>query len=200
MAMKVSKEKSRLPILAAGGIVFRGHGPAPQIALVQSRKLGTWGLPKGKLAGGEDAVAAARREVLEETGCRVTIHEFLGTLAYQTGGRQKIVQFWRMEALDGPPAPLMPDVVAVRWLALDDAIRQLTRVRERVFLAEAGPAALRSARPAPPAVPESDDVFVPAVPLAPTDGAGAERRFEAERSPPDAAAGPAIQHRPPTTR
>lgn len=200
MAMKVSKEKSRPPILAAGGIVFCGPGPAPQIALVQSRKLGTWGLPKGKLAGDEDAVAAARREVLEETGCRVTVHEFLGTLAYQTGGRQKIVRFWRMEALDDPAAPLMPDVVADRWLALDDAIRRLSRVREQVFLAEVGPAALRSARPAP-AEPGAHDIFVAAVPLAPADdGAGAERRYEAERSPPDAPAGPAIQHRPPTTR
>src|SRR3984957_20157874 len=109
--MKNRKDKIRAPILAAGGIVLRGDRK-PQFAVVQLRKLGAWVLPKGKLAADEDAIAAARREVLEETGHRVTIHEFLGTLAYETGGRQKIVRFWRMQALGGPVGPLMRDVKA----------------------------------------------------------------------------------------
>ena len=74
--MKNRKDKTRAPILAAGGIVLRGDR-TPQFAVVQLRKLGAWVLPKGKLAANEDAIAAARREVLEETGHRVTIHEFL---------------------------------------------------------------------------------------------------------------------------
>ena len=104
-------------------------------------------LPKGKLAAGESAIAAARREVLEETGRRVSIHEFLGTLAYETGGRPKIVHFWRMQALGGPVGPLMRDVKAVEWLPLDAAIARLTHVREKAFLEQVGPAALRRVRP-----------------------------------------------------
>src|SRR5215471_15884293 len=127
--MKERKDKSRVPILAAGGIVLR-NDHRPQFALVQLRKLGTWGLPKGKLAAGEDAMTAARREVLEETGRRVTVHEFLGTLAYETHGRQKVIQFWRMEAAGEPAADLMRDVVAVDWLVLEDAVRRLTHPRE----------------------------------------------------------------------
>src|SRR3974390_375490 len=115
--MKERKGKSRLPILAAGGIVLRNSG-RPQFALVQSRKLGAWGLPKGKLVAGEDAMAAARREVLEETGHHVTVHEFLGTLVYETSSRPKVVQFWRMEAAGAPAGNLMRDVMAVDWLAL----------------------------------------------------------------------------------
>jgi 8-oxo-dGTP diphosphatase len=106
--MKESKDKARVPILAAGGIVLRGRGE-PEIALVQLRKMGAWVLPRGKLAPGESAIAAARREVVEETGQRVSVHEFLGTLAYETGGRQKIIRFWRMQALGGPIGELMQE-------------------------------------------------------------------------------------------
>src|SRR5215813_10777888 len=140
--MKERKAKSRVPILAAGGIVLR-NDRRPQFAVIQSRKLGAWGLPKGKLAPGEDAMAAARREVLEETGHRVSIHEFLGTLAYETGGRSKIVHFWRMQALGGPAGELMRDVKTMEWLALEDAVERLTHAREQIFLEQVGPIALR---------------------------------------------------------
>jgi 8-oxo-dGTP diphosphatase len=142
--MKDRKDKSRAPILAAGGIVLRGDR-RPQFAIVQLRKLGVWVLPKGKLAANEDAMAAARREVLEETGHRVTIHEFLGTLAYEASRRPKVVQFWRMHAIGEPIRELMRDVRAIQWLALEDAIDQLTHLRERAFLEQVGPIALKSA-------------------------------------------------------
>ena len=142
--MKERKVKSRVPILAAGGVVLR-NDRRPQFAIIQSRKLGAWGLPKGKLAPGENAMTAARREVLEETGHRVTVHEFLGTLAYEASGRPKVVQFWRMEAVGEPIGDLMRDVRAVHWLELGDAIELLTHVRERVFLEQVGPTALRFA-------------------------------------------------------
>jgi len=142
--MKDRKDKTRIPILAAGGIVLRGDR-RPQFAVVRLRKLGAWVLPKGKLAADEDAITAARREVLEETGHRVTIHEFLGTLAYEASGRPKVVQFWRMQAIGEPIRDLTRDVTAVEWLALEDAVDQLTHPREQVFLEQVGPIALKSA-------------------------------------------------------
>ena len=146
--MKNSKAKSRAPILAAGGIVLRGDR-RPHIALVQLRKLDAWVLPKGKLNGKEDAIAAARREVLEETGYRVSVHEFMGALAYETAGRPKVVQFWRMQAQGEPVCELMDDIRAMRWFTLPEAIRWLTHPREQVFLANVGPIAIKAAtRPA----------------------------------------------------
>ena len=135
---------ARGPVFAAGGIVVRG-GSEPRIAVVQLRKDGTWVLPKGKLNKGEHVVAAAKREVLEETGHDVTIHEFLGTMSYDTGNKPKIVQFWRMDASPKPVRPLMRDVKAVEWLPLGKAVGKLTHSREQVFLANVGPTALKSA-------------------------------------------------------
>ncbi len=73
---------ARTPVLAAGGIVLRPE-KNPRIAIVRLRKRNEWVLPKGKLDDGETPRAAAEREVLEETGHDVSVHEFLGTLVYE---------------------------------------------------------------------------------------------------------------------
>lgn len=130
------------PILAAGGIVVRGN-TRPTVAVVQLRKDGDWVLPKGKLNRGEDALAAAQREVHEETGHPVTVKEFVGTLCYEVNGRSKIVQFWRMHPNGGPVRELMHDIKQVAWLPLEKAIRKLARPHEKAFLASAGPAAIK---------------------------------------------------------
>ncbi|MFB6447334.1 NUDIX hydrolase [Bradyrhizobium tunisiense] len=155
---------ARAPVMAAGGIVLR-RGAEPLIAIVRQRKRNEWVLPKGKLDDGETPKEAAHREVLEETGHDVAVHEFLGTLVYQSGGRSKVVHFWRMEAEGGPVRKLMNDIKAVEWLKLDDAIARLSREYERVFLTQIGPIALAAAglvaasapEPVPMAAPDDLD-------------------------------------------
>jgi 8-oxo-dGTP diphosphatase len=134
---------ARAPVLAAGGIVLRQTRP-PLIAVVRLRK-GEWVLPKGKLADGETPRDAAMREVWEETGHDVSVHEFLGTLAYDLRGRSKIVHYWRMETQGRSTRELMKDVTAVDWLPLQAAVERLSRDHERAFLANVGPLALQSA-------------------------------------------------------
>src|SRR4051794_28807663 len=135
---------ARAPVMAAGGIVLQ-RGASPLIAVVRQRKRNEWVLPKGKLDDGETPKQAAHREVREETGHDVAIHEFLGTLVYQSGGRSKVVHFWRMEAGGGPVRKLMNDIKAVDWLTLKDALARLSREDERVFLTQVGPIALAAA-------------------------------------------------------
>lgn len=135
---------ARAPILAAGGIVLRQGNSAPLIAVVRLRKRNEWVLPKGKLDDGETPRAAAEREVWEETGHQVSVHEFLGTLAYEVGRSSKIVHFWRMEAKGEPTRDLMIDVRAVAWLPLEEAVERLSQGYERAFLAHVGPLALQA--------------------------------------------------------
>jgi 8-oxo-dGTP diphosphatase len=146
--MKKKKKKRAArhdPILAAGGIVTRGRA-RPLFAVVRLRRQKSWVLPKGKLNRNEAALAAARREAIEETGHDMKVCEFLGSLAYTTSGRPKTVRFWRMEASSKPVAKLMKDVSAVRWLPLARAINKLTHEREKNFLARVGPHALSHLR------------------------------------------------------
>jgi len=141
---------ARTPVLAAGGIVLR-PAETPLVAVVRLRKRNEWVLPKGKLDDGETPRAAAEREVMEETGHDVSVHEFLGTLVYETSGGPKVVHYWRMEARDGAVHELMRDVKAVDWLPLADAVDRLSRGYERAFLENVGPIALAAAAHAAPA-------------------------------------------------
>ncbi|MBR0883248.1 8-oxo-dGTP diphosphatase [Bradyrhizobium japonicum] len=168
---------ARAPVMAAGGIVLR-RGAPPLVAVVRQRKRNEWVLPKGKLDDGETPKEAAHREVLEETGHDVAIHEFLGTLVYQSGGRSKVVHFWRMEAEGGPVRKLMNDIKAVDWLTLEDALARLSREYERAFLVQVGPIALAAAglasTPAPELVPATDDIDTALQTLTPAEAASVD--------------------------
>ena len=141
---------ARTPVLAAGGIVLR-LAETPLVAVVRLRKRNEWVLPKGKLDDGETPRAAAEREVMEETGHDVFVHEFLGTLVYESRGGSKVVHYWRMEARGDAVHELMRDVRAVDWLPLVDAVDRLSRGYERAFLENVGPIALAAAAHAAPA-------------------------------------------------
>jgi len=135
-------------ILAAGGIVVRGVRK-PLIAVVQRSKDDGWFLPKGKLKRREKAIAAAQREVMEETGHDVEVHEFLGAISYEVRGKPKLVQFWRMQTVGGATRELTDDIKAVEWLPLQAAISRLDHPLERLFLRNVGHRALgRAASPA----------------------------------------------------
>jgi 8-oxo-dGTP diphosphatase len=146
--MRGRKHKAKAPTLAAGGVVLRGTRE-PLIAVVQLRKYDRWVLPKGKINQNESALAAARREVLEEVGHKAYVHAFLGTVAYGVGERLKVVQFWAMRAVGAPARRLMSDVRAVDWLPLEEAIERLSRSHEKVFLRNAGPIAIKAIQRTP---------------------------------------------------
>jgi len=122
------------------------EGPKPLIALVQRRKDNEWVLPKGKLKRREKAMTAARREAIEETGHNVRVQEFLGAISYRAGGKPKLAQFWRMQAVDEAGRKPARDIKAVDWLPLESAIAKLSLPLEQVFLRNVGPRALKAAR------------------------------------------------------
>ncbi|MGB9044030.1 MAG: NUDIX domain-containing protein [Pseudolabrys sp.] len=136
---------ARKTIHAAGGIVVR-NGARPLIAVVQRAKDELWVLPRGKLKLNESALAGARREVVEETGHRVRVREFLGAITYRARGRPKVVQFWHMQAAVNPSRDLMKDIMAVEWLPLSAAVRRLSYPLEKLFLRNVGREALRQRR------------------------------------------------------
>jgi 8-oxo-dGTP diphosphatase len=118
-------------------------GARPLIAVVQRAKDGLWVLPRGKLKLNESAMAGARREVVEETGHRVHVREFLGAITYRARGRPKVVQFWHMRAAVSPSRDVMKDIIAIEWLPLPAAVRRLSYPLEKLFLHNVGRMVLR---------------------------------------------------------
>src|SRR5215212_11548010 len=54
------------PNRAAGAVIFRRSDRGIRLLVLRAYK--NWDFPKGRVESGEDALAAARREVEEETG------------------------------------------------------------------------------------------------------------------------------------
>jgi 8-oxo-dGTP pyrophosphatase MutT (NUDIX family) len=92
-------------------------------------------LPKGHPEEGESASDAALREVREEAGVEARLVEKLGDVRYwyMRGGRRiaKVVSFFLLEYLSGEVDDHDREVEHARWLALEDAARELTYKGER---------------------------------------------------------------------
>ncbi|HET9569066.1 MAG TPA: NUDIX domain-containing protein [Vicinamibacterales bacterium] len=104
---------------AAGLLLFRGVVGALEVLLVHpggplwARKDdGAWSIPKGEVEPDEDALAAARREVEEETGARPSGTFIALSPVRQTGG--KIVHVWAIES-DFDPASLKSNLFEMEW-------------------------------------------------------------------------------------
>jgi 8-oxo-dGTP diphosphatase len=105
--------------------------------LVHRPKYDDWTLPKGKLEAGEDLLAAALREVREETGLACVLGPALAPVEYvDSGGNDKVVDYWAMASTTDELAPTK-EIDEARWVPLADAAGQLSHERDREVLAEA---------------------------------------------------------------
>ncbi|MEU4219316.1 NUDIX hydrolase [Actinoplanes sp. NPDC026623] len=122
------------PVRAAGGVLWRPAGDSIEVCVVHRPYLRDWSLPKGKLDGGEHPLAAAAREVLEETGLRGEPQLRLPEVAYtMPDGVPKTVDFWLMRCADGPAEdPADPtEVDEVLFLSPADAVARLSYPDDR---------------------------------------------------------------------
>jgi predicted NUDIX family NTP pyrophosphohydrolase len=104
---------------SAGLLLFRRQAEHWEVLLVHpggpfwaKRDAGAWSIPKGEIAEGEDVLAAARREVEEETGARPEGTFIPLEPVRQSGG--KIVHAWAIEA-DFDPARLTSNQFEMEW-------------------------------------------------------------------------------------
>ena len=114
------------------------------------KDLGAWSIPKGLADEGEDLLAAAKREFLEETGMAVE-GEFLDLGTHkQPGG--KIVVAWAHEgdfdpaslksntfAIEWPPrsgkTAEFPEVDRAAWFSIDEALEKINKGQKPIIAA-----------------------------------------------------------------
>jgi predicted NUDIX family NTP pyrophosphohydrolase len=132
---------------SAGLLLFRERSGRLEVLLVHPggplwarRDEGAWTLPKGEIEAGEEPLAAARRELAEETGWTPDGEPLaLGSIR-QAGG--KLVHAWALRAdvdpgtlrsgtfrMEWPPRSgeqrEFPEVDRAAWFALDEARRRI---------------------------------------------------------------------------
>ncbi|MGW0483896.1 NUDIX hydrolase [Nonomuraea sp. NPDC003214] len=114
------------PIRAAGAVVWRGEEGSPEVAVVHRPRYDDWTFPKGKLEPGEHVIAAALREVREETGLTVTLGRALPPVHYLLGTRPKRVDYWAGRVAAEDPFTPGDEVDELRWLSPERARDLLT--------------------------------------------------------------------------
>ena len=138
-----------MPQRSAGLLIYRRRDGRFEVLLDhpggpywKDKDKAAWSIPKGLVEDGEDELAAAKRETLEELGVLVDgPFEFLGNYKQQGG---KVVIAWSVEAdialnvdtiasntfeIEWPPhsgkRQQFPEVDRAEWFSLDDAGRRI---------------------------------------------------------------------------
>lgn len=123
---------------SAGGVVLNREGQV----LVVSQHGTSWSLPKGRLEEGEDELAAARREIREESGLTaLTLARELGSYQRQRLGvdgdddpsELKTISMFLFETDETKLAPLDADNPEARWVDREDVAALLTHPKDQEF-------------------------------------------------------------------
>jgi len=123
---------------SAGGVVLNSQGRV----LVVSQRGRSWSLPKGHIEAGEDILAAARREIYEESGLKdLVLVKLLGSYVRakigkeggEDRGEMKHLTFYLFKAASDTLKPIDPDNPEARWIARDQVSAMLTHPKDKVF-------------------------------------------------------------------
>jgi 8-oxo-dGTP diphosphatase len=129
-------------VVAAVALVDRLERPRRVLAARRTAPphlAGGWEFPGGKVEPGEDPAQAARREAVEELGCRVRLGERVGGDWPLPGGARMLLWWAEREPGEPEPAPLTdhdllrwlgPEQLgSVPWLPADLPVLELLRAR-----------------------------------------------------------------------
>jgi predicted NUDIX family NTP pyrophosphohydrolase len=146
-----------MPKLSAGILLFRRRPAGVEVLLVHpggpfwgKKDAGAWSIPKGLVDEGEDLLAAAKREFLEETGMPIE-GEFLDLGAHKQPGGKTIVA-WACAgdfdpallksntfSLEWPPrsgrTAEFPEVDRAAWYSIDEAFMKIHKGQKAIIAA-----------------------------------------------------------------
>lgn len=112
---------------SSGAIIYRKINDNIRYLLIKNKRSANWGFPKGHLEMGESATDAAMREVLEETGLHIKIHNGFECISkYKIKDKiDKMVSIF-VGTTDDTTTIIQPDEIEdYIWLPFSRAIRHL---------------------------------------------------------------------------
>jgi 8-oxo-dGTP pyrophosphatase MutT (NUDIX family) len=118
-------------ISAAGFLLFRDTPEGRRWLLLQNRRRGDWGFPKGHAEPGESVLATARRECAEETGIEAL--EVVGvceSISYPAERGLKTVSYFPARSSQ-ETVRLSREHTAHAWLAEDEVAQRLRHANLR---------------------------------------------------------------------
>lgn len=123
---------------AAGCVVTRrGADNRPEYLIVHRPRYADWSLPKGKLDRDETFLAAALRELKEETGIVGKKPRPIGSVGYLTKATNpKVVRWWLVDVKKGEFEP-NTEVDKVKWVSIKKGLSKLTYRNDRRVLQRA---------------------------------------------------------------
>lgn len=130
-----------MPKVSAGLLLHRRQGDDLQVLLVHpggpfwaKKDLGAWSIPKGEVEPHDDLLAAALREVREETGFEIAGPFTQLTSVKQSGG--KIVHAWAAE-YDGDADAIVSNTFSIEWPPRSGRLVEFPEVDRAAWFARA---------------------------------------------------------------
>jgi len=127
---------------SAGGVVYRMQDGRPLYLLIRD-SYKNWGFPKGHIEQGEQPMAAAAREVTEETGLdALDVQGAVDTIDwyFRFRGRliHKVCHFFLMESASAKTCPQRAEgISACKWVPFEDADTRISYGNAREILRRA---------------------------------------------------------------
>lgn len=127
---------------SAGGVVFRRTDAGTVVLLIRD-SYRNWGFPKGHIEPGEEPIAAAMREIAEETALSDLIpHGEIRAIDWYFRFRGRLIHktcfFFLFESPSGEAVPQAEEgISACTWLPLEEAVRTVGYANAREVLLQA---------------------------------------------------------------
>ena len=114
-------------IIAAGAVVWqKSKEKYTEVVIIHRPKYNDWTFPKGKVEIGESNIAAAHREVAEETNLDTEFGVYLGEIDYFTPAGLNKVKYWSAKALTEKVFHPNNEVDELKWVPITKVINELT--------------------------------------------------------------------------
>ncbi|MDR1720940.1 MAG: NUDIX domain-containing protein [Endomicrobium sp.] len=134
---------------SCGAIVYKMRDGEPIFLLVNSRRNGLWGFPKGHVEKDESELETAIREIVEETGIRnikfvenfrqedIYIMDGSFSLSKTSGVVEKHSVYFLALALEDVLGFDKNEILELRWVNLEQALSLLHFISQKKFISSA---------------------------------------------------------------